>query len=243
MSLSPQPDGPVVVVSPHLDDAVFSLGASLHAAAQAGRPVDVLTVLAGDPESVAPADDSNRRAGFATAGEAAWARREEDARACAVLGARPVWLALSDDRHQPVQDADGSARLGEALKGYATVLIPGYPLRHPDHLRVARWAHAVRPEDARIGLYVEQPYASWRALSRAGLRDLASEENPRVPDGDLEPAPPWSRTALHAGHWAAKLRAMRSYRSQLAVLRRAPRARIVLHEALHGGERFAWLGR
>ncbi|MDP9436492.1 MAG: PIG-L family deacetylase, partial [Actinomycetota bacterium] len=43
--------GRVAVVSPHLDDAVFSLGASIRGAVRRGTRVEVLTVLAGLPDS------------------------------------------------------------------------------------------------------------------------------------------------------------------------------------------------
>src|SRR3712207_8859213 len=89
--------GRVAVVSPHLDDAVLSLGASMHAAARRGARVEAVTVLAGDPASTTPADDSNRRAGFATAGEAARLRREEDRRACTAVRATPTWLTLRSE--------------------------------------------------------------------------------------------------------------------------------------------------
>src|SRR5213080_853986 len=92
-------EGRVVVVSPHLDDAVLSLGAALARAARRGGAVTVLTVLAGDPASETPAGEWDSQAGFATAGEAARARREEDRRACALLGVEPVWLPFSDHQY------------------------------------------------------------------------------------------------------------------------------------------------
>src|SRR5262249_8239648 len=91
----------VVVVSPHLDDAVLSLGAAIACTAR-GRSVEVLHVFGGDPESDAPAGGWDRRGGFRTEGEATRARREEDRRACAVLGASPAWLSFGDadyERH------------------------------------------------------------------------------------------------------------------------------------------------
>src|SRR5690242_11145568 len=85
-------DRDVVVISPHLDDAVLSLGAALSWAARHGARVTVLTVLAGRPDSSTPAGEWDAGSGFGTEGEAATARREEDERACEVLGATPVWL-------------------------------------------------------------------------------------------------------------------------------------------------------
>ncbi len=53
----------VVVVSPHSDDAVLSLGAAIAAWARRGAEVEVLTVFALDPGSHAPAGgwDASRR--------------------------------------------------------------------------------------------------------------------------------------------------------------------------------------
>ena len=69
--------GRLVVVSPHLDDAVLSLGATMASAARNGAHVTVLTVFACDPQSSAPAEWWDRAGGFRTLGEAACARREE----------------------------------------------------------------------------------------------------------------------------------------------------------------------
>jgi hypothetical protein len=61
-----KPGERVVVVSPHLDDGALSLGAALHAWAARGARVELLTVLACDPRSDAPAELG--RGGFATEG-------------------------------------------------------------------------------------------------------------------------------------------------------------------------------
>ena len=85
------PGNRIVVVSPHSDDGVLSLGASMACWARSGRRVELLTVLALDPDSTALSGGWDRRAGFATEGEAAHVRREEDRTACAHLGAEWCW--------------------------------------------------------------------------------------------------------------------------------------------------------
>src|SRR5204862_73519 len=55
------------VVSPHLDDAILSLGAGIMGAGRAADEVSVVTVFAGDPESRAPAARWDARAGAAAA--------------------------------------------------------------------------------------------------------------------------------------------------------------------------------
>src|SRR4051794_10688512 len=205
---APAWSGRVVVASPHLDDAALSLGASIRAATRRGARVEVLTVLAGDPASATPADDSNRRAGFATAGEAARARREEDRRACLAVGAAPVWLTLNDDRNDP-EPTDGEIRdaVRGALAGADAVLLPAFPLAHPHHRRVAALALDVVAPGTPLGLYVEQPYASWQALARR----RRGWSRPRVaPELGLEvPASAaWRREPCRPGDWLAKWRGM-----------------------------------
>ncbi|MGR8025347.1 PIG-L family deacetylase, partial [Burkholderia cenocepacia] len=81
-----------LVVSPHLDDAVFSFGQLL---AQAPGSI-VVTVFAGMPPPVMPAPPWDRRAGFLQPDEAMRARRDEGRRAPALLDAHPVSLDLLD---------------------------------------------------------------------------------------------------------------------------------------------------
>jgi len=168
----------VVVVSPHLDDAAMSLGAAISRAARKGARVTILTVLAGDPASTEPAGEWDRSAGFATAGEAARGRREEDVLACQRLGARPVWLPFGDEQYERgATEEEIRAAVLEAA-GSALVLLPGFPLSHDDHRRLHDLlGDAFEP--ARLGFYAEQPYAaldgaspdrSWARL-RAGLAD------------------------------------------------------------------------
>src|SRR4051794_11779106 len=89
-------DGRVVAVSVHLDDAVFSVGAALARAARRGASVTILTVLANDPADGSAAGEWDAQGGFATAAGAARGRRDEDRRACELIGATPVWLPFGD---------------------------------------------------------------------------------------------------------------------------------------------------
>src|SRR5712692_1758346 len=97
---------PILVVSPHLDDAVLSLGMTIARAARSGGQVDVLTVFAGDPESTRPSGGWDRRAGFNTEGEAATARRVEDLEACRTVGAAPTWLSFAPGAYRDPRDPD-----------------------------------------------------------------------------------------------------------------------------------------
>src|SRR5919109_2160206 len=79
-------EGKVVVLSPHLDDAVLSIGAGIRRATRLSRAgVTTVTVMGCDPHSHAPAGFWDRQSGFRTEGEAARRRREEDRRACQLV--------------------------------------------------------------------------------------------------------------------------------------------------------------
>ena len=210
----------IVVVSPHLDDGVLSLGASMASWARRGAAVELLTVLACDPASEAPAGGWDARGGFETEGESARARREEDRRACAVIGATPVWLpygSVDYDRHgdeTEVRDA-----VLRALDGADRVVVPGLPLTHPDHAWLAELlAGALTP--ARVGRYAEQPY-TLRAADRSGC-------------GRLRPR------AVRLDDRIAKWRAIRRYASQLPLLAMRGSLRRGPHRYAATSEWIAW---
>jgi LmbE family N-acetylglucosaminyl deacetylase len=203
-----QPEGPIVVVSPHSDDGVLSLGATMARWSRAGARIELLTVLALDPGSTTPTTGWDRRAGFASEGEAARVRREEDRRACALLGVTPRWLPFGSvdfDRHGEDDDVRGAVEA--AIDGAGLVLLPGFPLSHSDHEWLARLVSNSK-SGTKLALYAEQPYTR-----RAGV----------APE-----APGWLADATAAGAFeeasarfrdrVAKWRAIREYRSQLPLL-------------------------
>ncbi len=226
----------LVVVSPHLDDAVLSVGATCAALVRAGVRVTALTLFAGDPDSQAPAGPSNRHAGHATVGEAARTRRAEDARACALLGVVPRWLAHDDDEAAPRDPAVLARSLAAALVDADRVLVPGAPLEHPDHRLTTDLVLGLTDLGGSVGWYVEQPYAAWQTLRpgrlRSGPAALRSTALTRGAASTTVDVSLWDRVR--------KVRALGAYRSQLAVLRRMPRVRVLLSDLLSGGERLAW---
>lgn len=253
--------GPVVVVSPHLDDAALSLGATIHTLARQHQ-VRILTVLANDPGSPLPAQPWDERCGFPSAAAAARGRRAEDLAAAEILGARTQWLPFADSSHGPMAEADEIRQaVAEALRGAATVLTPGYPLAHPDHALVsALTVEACRGTDARLGLYVEQPYASRAMLGldqtvdRPGRRFQEAHKLIRFaasgwrrrsdvyPSSSLLPdgveVGGWVRLSANASAWIAKHRAIAAYRSQVG---RLFHARVVLGEIGARGEYVRWV--
>jgi LmbE family N-acetylglucosaminyl deacetylase len=190
----------VVVVSPHSDDGVLSLGAAMAWWARAGARVELLTVFALDPASNAPTGGWDGRAGFRTEGEAAQARRAEDRAASAILGATASWLPFgSVDYERHGDEAAVRDAVIEKLRGADLLLLPGHPLTHPDHVWLARALDGSRLEQ-RVGRYAEQPYAS-----RSGS-----------PPGGFERLETGARTLF------AKWRAIRRYRSQRPLLALGP---------------------
>jgi LmbE family N-acetylglucosaminyl deacetylase len=200
----PLPIGRVVVVSPHLDDAVLSLGAAMATWARGSARVELLTVLACNPDSTAPAGGWDARGGFASEGDSARGRREEDASACVALGITPTWLPFgSVDYERHASDEEVLGAVLDAVGEDSLVLLPGFPLSHPDH----GWlVDLVAPafEATRVGLYAEQPYT---------MRLAEAPQRAERLDGA-----PFALVEVTLAARIAKWRAIRAYRSQLPLL-------------------------
>lgn len=184
----------LVIVSPHFDDGVLSVGAGMASWARAGHRVTLLTVLGCDRDSSHAAGGWDLRGGYGTEGDAARGRREEDRRACTVLGIAPVWFPFgSSDYDRRASDHEVWAAISPGLVGADVVIGPGSPLTHPDHMWLSELLSARVPEE-RLALYAEQPYTL-----RNGSR-------------------PYASVGVSARDRLAKWRAVRAYRSQLPLL-------------------------
>lgn len=142
-----------VAVSPHLDDAVFSAGGILAGLAAQGWMVQVVTCFTAsvpDPSPFALSTQLDK--GLRADVDYMALRRDEDAAACAVLGAEPVHLPLPEAPHRGYDDAaalfagvrtdDTVARplaavLAPLLRGADLVLAPQAIGDHVDHRVVA----------------------------------------------------------------------------------------------------------
>jgi LmbE family N-acetylglucosaminyl deacetylase len=194
----------------------LSVGAAMSRAVRHGSGVTVLTILAGDPASSAPAGSWDLQAGFRTAGEASAARRKEDARACSILGVASRWLPFADEQYGAEPDEEVVAALRTELDGFGLILLPGFPLVHRDHEWVNRLVLEQVQPTTRVLLYAEQPYY---------LRESAG------------PPAGWHRAAAALPDRVKKVRACRAYASQLELL--GPRglsSRLARFEAARGGE-------
>jgi len=239
----------LVVLSPHLDDAVLSCGGRIAHVVAAGARVRVVTVFTRDEPEEPPSELARdlRRWWKLPAGEVMRRRRAEDEAACHQLGAEPIHLDLPEAPYR--LDDDGRARyadlralFGEVHPGDAALvtllaekLAAGEwaddemigPLgvgNHVDHQIVRRALERARP-GAR--LYEEFPYTEWKwfAVRRALVR-------PAFWEG--------STLALDEREIDARLAAIEAYASQVpSLFRNAGRLRRQLRRSLRrtGGER------
>jgi LmbE family N-acetylglucosaminyl deacetylase len=253
--------GRVIVVSPHLDDAVLSLGATMARAVEEGAQVTVLTVFGCEPGSNAPTDSWDLKSGFSTEGQAAQERRNEDRAACAILGVTWRWFDFGAQPYERRASAEELlATVVEALAGADTVLLPGYPLAHYDHATLGNGLLVRKLNCRNLGLYAEQPYAFDRRLTFQGPVETPPPPPSRA-DGVATPtdgfdadsaarqrsaaAFTWEQLAAHGKHRRKKLQAVKEYRSQIGSLGLRQLGylrlhRMLWHEARQGGESIAW---
>ena len=184
------PTAPLLIISPHFDDAALSCSALL----ERSEPAEVLTVFSGEPQ---PPRQSvwDRRTGFADSAASMAARREEDRRAFAGSPHTRRDLDLLDyeyaPRPRPASDRD---RIGEAVEEWARTAAGGVVAVPAGAGRRVGWLR-IRLE-ARLGLsrgiapnpdhlLVRDAAAEALSGSRA-TRLLLYEELPYALDGSAD---------------------------------------------------------
>lgn len=195
---------PLVVVSPHYDDAVFSCGDLLAAAPRS----TVVTVYTGSPSNPSIVTDWDQRCGFASAGEAMHARGAENRAALSLLQASGVDLEFLDSQYLQ-GGRSGSDLLGDALASTISQLQPTavfspLGLFHEDHIHVSRILTTIchRLPAIHWFAYADIPYCKQAERVRQRLGELADHGVYAVP----------LRIHMKAGRKAA---ALDSYQSQL----------------------------
>jgi LmbE family N-acetylglucosaminyl deacetylase len=164
----------VVVISPHLDDAVLSAWLILAEA----RAVRVITCFAGAP-SGSVRGRWDERTGTVSAAAALAARRAEDVRALALTGSEPVHLDLLDQQYREGRDAPLKClvqTLRDHLEDAAEVWLPAALGAHPDHVAARDAALAATRQGQRVRVYADLPYAGqpgWPVDVTHAPRDLA----------------------------------------------------------------------
>jgi LmbE family N-acetylglucosaminyl deacetylase len=196
----------IVVISPHLDDAVLSCGNLLSM-----RPdTTVITVFAGTPPNHDLLTSWDAASGFSSADEAMRTRRDEDRAALGMLAARPRWLEFLDSQYGGTPSLSAvAAALSEAfseLKPDAVLFPAG--LFHSDHVLV----HKAIMECCRTF-----PNVNWLMYEEATYRRIAGMLQRRLRDllgggRQATPAPGICRTSN------LKCDALQCYTSQLRAL-------------------------
>lgn len=165
----------LIVISPHLDDGVFSCGEALAFAQHA----TVITVFAGAPAHRSTLTAWDAACGFKPDDDVVSARRNEDRRAMNILGAVPIWLDFLDSQYAPSPPVgDVSAYLSAAIdtawrRGERNAICFPLGLFHSDHQLVHCATLNVTEEfpDADWLFYEDLPYRNI-----GGLRDEAVAE-------------------------------------------------------------------
>ncbi len=202
-----------LILSPHLDDGVLSLGAFIATASAAATMVTVVTIFGGDPDSQAPAGRWDGRAGFETAGGAARGRR--------------VPFFDKDYGPAPADDAVWD-QLASRVERAERVFVPGRPLIHGDHAWVSRVV-SERADPAKLVFYAELPYDAWPEDKRGGQGGVAELARTRT----------WTAPRTGVRGRLLKWRATAAYSTQLPWLARPGYRTAVLKSRL-GRERLAW---
>lgn len=181
-------------LSPHLDDAVLSCGATIHQLVRGGDSVTILTVTAGDPsESTVDTPKIQDLHQRWQAGETPTAaRRREDAEAAHILGAQIIHLPIGDCVYRIVHKGDEVIPLypseeslfaevhpdDSALEALLATEIPQadilyIPLgvgHHVDHQITRDWGLELKNRSPSLAtkLYEEYPYVNDKiAINRA----------------------------------------------------------------------------
>jgi LmbE family N-acetylglucosaminyl deacetylase len=220
-------DRPNIILSPHFDDAVFSLGGFI---ATAPEHMIVVTVFAGTPvESIGGRWD--RWSGFKTGAEAMRARSLENEAALAILkvpSSGILNLDFLDRQYRPREAPAAGLRSAVAetvrqivsrRRGPVNVFSPASAW-HPDHRLVTDavlelWQAGELP-DADVFLYQDQPYA-YLELRRRTLAPLrfATFDTAESRRG-VAAQPRW--LGFGETEAAKKQQAARQYKSQFPIL-------------------------
>lgn len=207
-TIEPPAGNRILVVSPHLDDAVFACGRLLASAAGAV----VATLFAGRPPAGTGWSEWDGAAGFAAGDDVIAVRRDEDRQALGLLDAWPLWLELVDSQYGASPSLDEVAAQLRRLLMQCLPESVFFPLGlfHSDH----RLSHA-----AALVLIDRCSGCRWFAYEDAFYRRLPGLRDERIAEllrAGRAPRP--LRFAEAADAAARKRRAVACYRSQLTAL-------------------------
>ncbi|MFI1224658.1 MULTISPECIES: PIG-L deacetylase family protein [unclassified Streptomyces] len=240
----------ILVVSPHLDDAVLSMGARIHDLASQGAEVVVHTMFAGIPPlPYAPVAEYFHYT-WKLDTEPIQHRREEDRAAVTLLGAEVSHGSFLDAIYRRLPggewliDIDGPMVQGseqaepELCLGMAELVTELVELHQPDTVftcaAVGNHIDHRRTRDAVVTAVAGKvPVLCWEDLPYG----LQGSDAPALPKGAIR-LPARAESADDAS-WKAKYEAIECYRSQHAMLWPQDtdfRAMLDAHASSHGGD-------
>ncbi len=232
----------LTVLSPHRDDAAFSLALSLSRWSKLNVPIRVLnffTISSYGPQCAA-----------SSAPDISWLREREDRRALYSIDPRiriqalglldaPIRLnisvaSISAPENQDLQPLDEIASLGRQVEPHfraGLILAPLALGNHIDH-RAVHCAALKAHKGQRLGFYEDLPYASWTSDEQLAARVRETERFTHVA---LRPVV--IRTSEPASR---KLRVVSRYRSQI---NRQEATAIAAFASRYGGGERLWIPR
>ena len=183
---------PWLVLSPHLDDAAFSVG-PLIAGATRDRPVTVATAFTesvAEPRGFALACQTDK--GLPPEADYMALRRREDIEWATHLGATTMHGPFREAPHRGYDSAEAlfsgihsADCIGEALAGWlsatiaeqepALVFLPLGVGSHVDHLWLRQAAETALPDALPRVYFADQPYCAKRGYALADLRQSHAE--------------------------------------------------------------------
>jgi LmbE family N-acetylglucosaminyl deacetylase len=234
------PGGPTLVLSPHLDDAVFSCWSTLTSPGE----VTVVNVFTALPPAGARAT-WDAITGFQDSRAGVQRRLAEDRDALALAGRVPVNLGLVDRQYR--RRAPSLSRLLAALAEHfpvaGQILAPAGIGGQGDHRLVRDACLELARGGIPVRLYADVPYAvrlGWPdwvtgtgAVAHLSADAWWAQYLEAVPANEFSLVPGVER--LCGGTAAAKLAAMRTYRSQYPALSGGP-ADVLAHPEILGYE-------
>lgn len=194
----------MLVISPHLDDAVFGCGRLI--GAHPGTVV--VTVFAGVPRDSERLTEWDAACGFRSAAEAVATRRREDQAALALLEATPRWLGFCDSQYGETPTlAELAAALGRAIADEAPQRVL-YPLGifHADHLLVHEAAGAA------LRAYPGMPCVAYEDALYRGMRGELQQRLAALAHAGVSATP--VRLVTNSDH-PLKAQAVQAYASQM----------------------------
>ena len=215
--------GPVLAISPHLDDAVMAVGATLAALTETGHSVIICTVFAGEPVPPFSPVASSFHADCGLDDRPVARRRAEDIEAAREVGAATVHLSFLD----AIYRRDGAGWLCATPRGMFDPELPAEPeLRQAITAEVRRLVADTRPSAiwacAAIGDHVDH------RIARVAVADAGVSQGwaPVLWEGipyamGLDPpegVSPLRYAEVRDDHLSRKLAAIGRYSSQIQML-------------------------